>query len=124
MLIDIVLYGSRIIRDSVGEVLSNARIYLQHPCHQESDTEYDNPHFFLKLTAVHPALQHSEESLASRPSPLENSVLDEPDEESAKELKTQAQLRGRLVKVFENLTRYKKLERLEADIRITRNLLP
>lgn len=42
--VDIVLYGSRDIRDEVGNILSSARSYLQYPCYQEPNTEYDNPH--------------------------------------------------------------------------------
>ena len=123
LLIDIVIYGSSVLRDGVGEVLSNARMYLQHPCHQEAGTEYDNPHF-LKLNAVHNTTKNFEDSVASSLLPLDSSQLHIADEDSSIEVKTQAQLRRRLVKVFENLTRYKRLERLEADIRITRKLLP
>jgi SWI/SNF-related matrix-associated actin-dependent regulator of chromatin subfamily A3 len=123
LLIDIVIYGPGVLRDSVGEVLSNARIYLQHPCYQEAGTEYDNPHF-LKLNALNSNLKHSEDSLTISSPPLESSTLSIADEDLSIDVKTQAQLRRRLVKVFENLTRYKKLERFEADIRITRKLLP
>jgi hypothetical protein len=120
-LIDIVLYGSRVIRDNVGEVLSDARIYLQHPCHQKPGTEYDNPHF-LKLTVT--SLPQSESSTGNRSLPSDISILSIPDENADSEVKTQAQLRNRLAIAFENLTRYKKLEYFKADIKITRKLLP
>lgn len=40
------VYGAREISKAVGERLSNAGIYLQHPDYCDPACEYENPHFF------------------------------------------------------------------------------
>lgn len=40
------VYGAREISEAVGERLSNAGIYLQHPDYCDPASEYENPHFF------------------------------------------------------------------------------
>lgn len=40
------VYGAREISNAVGERLSNAGIYLQHPDHCDPACEYENPHYF------------------------------------------------------------------------------
>jgi hypothetical protein len=123
MPVDIVIYGSPEIRKSVGCLLSSARIYLQHPCHQDPKTEYDNPHF-LNLT------DFSTTSTLSRPisgahTPLEISETPIASSgESSGDMRMAEALQAQLAKVFSSLTRYKTLKRLAADIKITTPLLP
>ncbi|TVY78219.1 DNA repair protein RAD5A [Lachnellula suecica] len=107
--VDVVLYGPKAARDGVGILLSNARIYLQHPCYEEPDTEYDNPHF-LKLSSLTSALE-----------PGDTIVL---GSEPVEEITTTSQLRRRMATIYDSLTRSTKLERIEADIRVTTKLLP
>jgi SWI/SNF-related matrix-associated actin-dependent regulator of chromatin subfamily A3 len=123
MQVDIVIYGSPEIRKSVGRLLSAARIYLQHPCHQDPNTEYDNPHFLdltdLSTTSTltrgisgsHTPLGASETLMTSSGEPGESSTMGDA-------------LQTKLARVFNSLTRYKTLKRLEADIKITTPLLP
>lgn len=42
----LVLYGDRHLSTAVGNFLSKARIYLQHPIAVDSNVEYKNPHFY------------------------------------------------------------------------------
>jgi SWI/SNF-related matrix-associated actin-dependent regulator of chromatin subfamily A3 len=112
-----------VTRDSVGDLLSSARIYLQHPCCQVPDTDYDKPHF-LKLTGLPSSnRQHVDSRLASSIT-LGDSHLHVEANDSIAEVSKQDELRRTIGKVFESLTRSKKLNRIEADIRITRKLLP
>lgn len=121
--IDIVLYGSKSIRDGIGTLLSDRKIYLQHPCYAKPDTDYDNPHF-LKLNGLSSALDSS----LSFNSKSGNQTVSEDvfvfETKPVDELTTQSQLRQRMATVYDSLTRSKKLERIEADIRITTKLLP
>jgi len=41
--VNIVLYGAKEESKTVGDILSDSRLYLQKPCHN-SVSEYDNPH--------------------------------------------------------------------------------
>jgi SWI/SNF-related matrix-associated actin-dependent regulator of chromatin subfamily A3 len=120
--VDIVLYGPLEMRDTIGELLSKARTYLQHPCYQEGNTVYDNPHV-LKLPATLPSqsTQPSTPPLMraqSSPEMVENSGI------QMEEGSQQSQIRRRVATVFDSLTRSKNLGRLEADIRIKTPLLP
>ena len=124
LLIDVVLYGPKPLRNAVGELLSTSRIYLQHPCHREADTEYDNPHF-LSFTDS-PSTSRSSDGVPSGTAiPQTNSnpaILN--GIKSAEMETTQAQLHHKIAKVFDSLTRSKKLKRIEADIKVTTPLLP
>ena len=123
MPVDIVIYGSPEIRKGVGRLLSAARIYLQHPCHQDPNTEYDNPHF-LNLTdlSTMSTLPHS---TSGSQTPLDTSeTASTLFGESSEDRTIEETLQSKLSKVFNSLTRYKTLKRLEADIKITTPLLP
>jgi hypothetical protein len=122
MSVDIVIYGSLDIRKSVGHLLSSARIYLQHPCHQDPNTEYDNPHFLnladlLIASALPSPTSRSLTPLIDSEPPIITTV------ESSKDLIIGEALQTKLDKVFNSLMRYKTLRRLEADIKITTPLL-
>ncbi len=122
MPVDIVIYGLQEIQKSVGGLLSSARIYLQHPYHQDSGTEYDNPHF-LNLAELSTAfnLPHSISRNHTPLKQLETSDIS-PDEPRDNNPMGEA-LQTKLTKVFGLLKRYKTLKRLEADIRIASPLL-
>jgi SWI/SNF-related matrix-associated actin-dependent regulator of chromatin subfamily A3 len=119
MPVDIVIYGSPEIRKSVGRLLSAARIYLQHPCHQDPNTEYDNPHYLdltdlsttstlpRRISGSHTPLDVSETPTTSSGEPGEGNIT------------IGDALQTKLTRVFNSLTRYKTLKRLEADIKIT-----
>lgn len=44
-LVEIIIYGSKQIRDQIGRKLSDAEIYLQHPRCCSDHAKYDNPHY-------------------------------------------------------------------------------
>jgi hypothetical protein len=44
-LMEIIIYGSKQIRDQIGRKLSDAEIYLQHPRCCSDHAKYDNPHY-------------------------------------------------------------------------------
>jgi hypothetical protein len=122
LFIDIVLYGSKDIRDEVGRILSSARVYLQHPCYQEPYTEYDNPHF-LKLSSSNTASDSTDNVPLVAP-PLVPEDVSSIEAVSTGEQSSRAQVRRRLAEVLDSLTRSESLKRIEADIRITTPLLP
>jgi len=122
MPVDIVIYGSPELGKSVGRLLSSARIYLQHPCHQDPKTEYENPHFLNLMTLS--TTSTSFRSGSGAQTPLKNSETSIADSADFNEDITMAEaLQTKLAKVFGSLTRYKTLKRLEADIKITTPLL-
>jgi SWI/SNF-related matrix-associated actin-dependent regulator of chromatin subfamily A3 len=123
MPVDIVIYGSPKIRKSVGGLLSAARIYLQHPCHQDPNTVYDNPHF-LNLTDLS-TMSTLPRSTSGSQTPLDTSETPTTSfGESSEGMTREETLQSKLSIVFNSLTRYKTLKRLEADIKITTPLLP
>jgi SWI/SNF-related matrix-associated actin-dependent regulator of chromatin subfamily A3 len=120
--IDIVLYGPPEARDTIGKLLSTARTYLQHPCYQEANTSYENPHV-LKLTDSIPVSQ----SLQTSTPPVVESQVDAVMVDSAdiqvEGDSPQSQVRRKVATVFDSLTRSQNLKRIEADIRIKTLLL-
>jgi hypothetical protein len=124
LLVDIVIYGPKPIRNSIDCLMSSARIYLQHPCYREPNTEYDNPHF-LNVTD----LVTGSDALTSTNSRARTPLTVSEDvrmlaRESEEEVRTQAQFQKRVATVFGSLTRFKTLKRLEADVKITTSLYP
>ena len=122
--LDIVLYGSDAVRNSIGTLLSRARLYLQHPCFKDPDTEYDNPHVLDLTNLFAESGVSTPENLGAKvptiiPSDLSIHSSGDQDSVSANE-----ELRNKLSRVFNSLTRYKSLTRLEADIKVTTPLLP
>lgn len=121
--VDIVLYGPQEMRNTVGKLLSKARTYLQHPCHQESNTLYDNPHV-LKLVDSLPQFQSTQPSTPPFTMVQSNYDTTEIAETQIEEGSPQSQILRKVATVFESLTRSKNLSRLEADVRIKTPLLP
>lgn len=123
ILVDIVLYGSYENRNAVGQKLSCARIYLQHPYHQEPNTLYDNPHV-LKFDDFEPALRHSNThtplAAIRESSPIDHSIINFQSDDNS----PAAQIRRKVATVFNSLTRSKSLKRIEADLRIRTPLKP
>lgn len=39
------VYGSESLFEAIGDILSNNKIFLQHPQHNEPHVQYKNPHF-------------------------------------------------------------------------------
>lgn len=122
LLVDIVLYGSTAIRKSVGRLLSTARIYLQHPSQYDSNTDYDNPHV-LNLTELLAKSGFSTPSLSGTQTPTITTDTVDLTSEVTEENEQSQQLQSKLSKVFNSLTRYKSLKRLEADIKVKTSLL-
>lgn len=55
----IIIYGLKSEKFAVGELLSNASLYLQHPSATEcgTDAEYCNPHYLVRPGCQLPALE-------------------------------------------------------------------
>jgi SWI/SNF-related matrix-associated actin-dependent regulator of chromatin subfamily A3 len=120
--IDIVLYGPPEARDRVGKLLSIARAYLQHPCYQEANTSYDNPHI-LKFTTLDTTPQTFQTSTPPRPNALIDSEMADADEIHLEEESPHSRVQRKVATVFDSLTRSKNLKRIERDIRIKTPLL-
>jgi SWI/SNF-related matrix-associated actin-dependent regulator of chromatin subfamily A3 len=120
--IDIVLYGPSEARDRVGKLLSIARTYLQHPCYQEANTSYDNPHV-LKFTNLDTTPRTFQTSTPPRPSTQIDSEMVDADEIHLEEESSHSQVQRKVATVFDSLTRSKNLKRIEGDIRIKTPLL-
>lgn len=121
--IDIVLYGSKKIRDNVGKKLSSARMYLQHPCFCEEDVDYDNPHF-LKFNGLPSSQKEPEDiGIGSSIAQVDLGISPGQGDSPYKEMAPGAILRRKMETVFDSLTRSKTLKRIEADIRIITPLL-
>jgi SWI/SNF-related matrix-associated actin-dependent regulator of chromatin subfamily A3 len=119
--VDVVVYGQKSIRLDVGQILSSARMYLQHPYHQDPNTYYDNPHV-LRTTDIttrsHPAVKFLPVlDMVSDDSDIE--VVPSHDSTSQHDLPANERFQRRVAGVFNSLTRFKSLKRLEADIKIT-----
>lgn len=123
--VDIVIYGADTCKSSVGRLFSDSKIYLQHPCYQDPDTSYDNPHV-LVITDLLAGSSLSSPALSRTRTPvndLEDLIMTtytEADDSN----RSQDLLHRQMGKVFGALTRFKSLKRLEADIRVTTQLLP
>lgn len=67
-LVYINLYGPMHCGDSVGKILSNNEIFLQHPKFIEKHLEYKNPHYFTGPT---------DSSISESPAPQLSTIEDE-----------------------------------------------
>jgi hypothetical protein len=68
--LDFVVYGPKAHSRTVGGLLSDSRIYLQHPTLYKSElVEYDNPHV-LKFDLVSPGEDITSTSPEDRSEPL------------------------------------------------------
>ncbi|PVH70649.1 hypothetical protein DL98DRAFT_577756 [Cadophora sp. DSE1049] len=117
---DVVVYGQSAIRQSVDRILYSSRLYLQHPCSQEPNTLYDNPHFLKE-----------EDIIATSGGSILINKLDNPKDDSDSEdllvaeedivVDSSSGMANlpRVARVFNSLTRFKILKRLEADAKIT-----
>ena len=115
LLVDLNLYGLEKARSALGQYLPSKHTYLQHPGYQDENTLYDNPHF-LQIPGVAPGI------VAADREALGNQIVNE-DSETSK-VSMQIQIDETLTAVFESLTRFKCLKRLEADNRVRTLQLP
>ncbi|KAF4624033.1 hypothetical protein G7Y89_g14142 [Cudoniella acicularis] len=127
-LLDIVLYGPANIGQELGEMFTDARVYLQHPYSLDSDIPYNNPHF-LKFdrrpyngTSSH--LESGGKEMTESRLLITKSDTSLIAEKFISEITSPSQLRRKMDAIYGTLTRSKKLVRIEADIRVTRKLLP
>ncbi|KAG4433274.1 hypothetical protein IFR05_011244 [Cadophora sp. M221] len=123
ILVDIVIYGSDSIRNSVGTLLSCAKTYLQHPCFQDPNTEYDNPHVLDLSRLFRSSSLSTPNSTETKPALVISSDVGVPSVLLTDSDHANDQLKSNLSRVFNSLTRFKSLKRLEADIKVTTPLL-
>jgi hypothetical protein len=127
-LVDVVIYGPKAIRNSVGQILSSAKAYLQHPSHLAVNTEYDNPHILIVddlrkfSTQSSPLMPRT--SIPNVDAGTETPSQDRGSSQIVGKDQANSEGHGDIDRLFETLTRFKSLKRLEADIRITTKLLP
>lgn len=123
--VDLVIYGVDTSKSIVGKLLSDSKIYLQHPCYQDPDTSYENPHV-LDIMDLLASSSLSSDTISRTRTPVNNfedhNLTSDVDFDSL--TTTQDVLYRQMGKVFGSLTRFKSLKRLEADIRVTTQLLP
>lgn len=63
------VFGPKDASKSVGEVLDNAGIYLQHPLSSDLTSDYINPHYLVRPGASHPTPSFEQQlSIPTRPS--------------------------------------------------------
>ncbi|KUJ07728.1 uncharacterized protein LY89DRAFT_351881 [Mollisia scopiformis] len=123
--VDIVIYGAHTSKWSVGCLFADSKIYLQHPCYQDVDTPYDNPHV-LVITDLLASSSLSSPALSRTRTPVSEfeELMMTTNTDTDDSIRSQDLLQRQVGKVFGSLTRFKSLKRLEADIRVTTKLLP
>lgn len=99
------VYGARAISSVVGDRLSRASLYLQHPDHCGPASQYENPHFFKLPQSRFP----KPEFFCKGTIPISS---------------IQPASASNYVSVFDTLSRYKYLRHAEIDPRVTTLLLP
>ena len=63
------VFGPKDVSSSVGDVLDDAGIYLQHPLYCDLAGPYVNPHYLVRPGASHPIPSYEQElSTSTRPS--------------------------------------------------------
>ncbi|KAL1967715.1 hypothetical protein VTN77DRAFT_2972 [Rasamsonia byssochlamydoides] len=67
--VDITIYGPARHRDHIGNVLSDAGLYLQHPRCCSNHVKYDNPHYLVLPRSSKPVLQLPSPSLTPEVTP-------------------------------------------------------
>jgi len=72
--IRIVLYGLRNHKEAIGDLLSDACFFLQHPSITEviPGVQYDNPHYLLRPGAEMPKLKHLHQHAAEDIAPAQS----------------------------------------------------
>ncbi|KAL6922291.1 hypothetical protein FSST1_006317 [Fusarium sambucinum] len=107
--VDINIYGPRSGATSVGEVLSNGKLWLQRSIHGKDGTEYDNPHF-LSITVAegHNGMVPNEVVASNGPN---------------KKKTREDQLRKMVEEVYNAVDNTRELELVEGGDRVTRQLL-
>ena len=111
--LDINVYGDKSVQNAVGEPLSDAKQFLQHPTFIESQTSYENPHF-VSIPGIQPKPVSLFKSMEEVPDSGANSVVHEFEQSSFK---------NELALVFTSLTRARCLKVLDANTRIKTKLL-
>ena len=84
----IVLYGTQEAGRTVGEILDDAGIYLQHPLKHDPTLPYNNPHYLIRPGGIHPALDPQKQADYSN--------------RSALQLSTNEHLKSKVIQVIDN----------------------
>ncbi|CAG7555879.1 unnamed protein product [Fusarium equiseti] len=107
--VDINIYGPRSISSSVGEALSNGKLWLQRSSHGRQGLEYDNPHF-LSI-----ALADGQSEM------IQNEVV--ANNNTNKKKTREEQLRKMVEDVYKKVENTRDLQLVEGGDRVTRQLL-
>ncbi|APA16180.1 hypothetical protein sscle_16g109500 [Sclerotinia sclerotiorum 1980 UF-70] len=120
--IDITVAGPKNIGDVIGTLLSAKKIYLQHPemARLEKYVQYYNPHF-LSFDNVPSCNVVDSRKLHAINFYSEYSLNTESDTRSDTQLKPK--LYNRVAKIFDSLTRYRNLRRVEVVVKIMTPLM-
>ncbi|KPA38492.1 helicase transcription factor protein [Fusarium langsethiae] len=107
--VDINIYGPRSAATSVGEILSNGKLWLQRSIHGKDGTEYDNPHF-LSITVADGHNGAVQKEVVASNGPTKKKSREE-------------QLRKMVEDVYNTVDNTRELELVEGGDRVTRQLL-
>lgn len=107
--VDINIYGPRSMSSSVGEALSNGKLWLQRSSHGRQGLEYDNPHF-LSI-----ALADGQSEI------IQNEVV--ANNNANKKKTREEQLRKMVEDVYKKVENTRDLQLVEGGDRVTRQLL-
>ena len=121
--VDIVIYGPKSIAFSIGDILVSGKIFLQHPTHQDPNTEYKNPQVldFEELCKKFGTINRPKANKSTLNLTLEAGVHNHEIPDHAQ--RDQQTYRDRAERVFNQLTRYKSLQKVGTDIKIKTPLL-
>lgn len=115
VLIDVILYGQPEHFQEIGEYLTSKKVYLQEPDYWQPGLRYKNPHF-LDLSDVAKAVDSTLDLSTISFLQQETGLQLEPPEEFTP---NRGILKQKIAAAFQNTTRAKNLNRIEADSRIT-----
>jgi hypothetical protein len=107
--VDINIYGPRSEASSVGEVLSDGKLWLQRSIHGRAGMDYDNPHFLnITIADGNGGIVPNEVVASNGP---------------AKKKTREEQLRKMVEDVYNAVDNTRELELVEGGDRVTRDLL-
>lgn len=106
--VDINIYGTRADSSTIGNILSEGKLWLQRSSHGRSGTEYENPHF-LSITVEDAIGVLNPEIVVNNEQPKKNTRED--------------QLRKMVEEVYKTVENNRALEMVEGGERVTRQLL-
>jgi hypothetical protein len=107
--VDINIYGTRTDSSTIGNILSEGKLWLQRSSHGRSGTEYENPHF-LSIT-----IEDGTTGVLN-PEIIVNN-------EQPKKKTREDQLRKMVEEVYKTVENNRELEMVEGGDRVTRQLL-